>query len=122
MRSSDQRQQTRADHLRRNPLSLGIVCAAVGAALVVVGAIAVMRAGLGGSWDRPVVGVAGLAHTALLGVLEIGAGVLIALAGLTDTRASVLLCATALAMSGVIVIAEPDDLRQRLAVHRTHGW
>lgn len=105
----------------RLPL-LGIVAGLVGGILVLVGAIAVLRAGLGGSWERPVVGVAGLSHTALLGVLEIAAGVLVALAGLTDTRASVLLCGTALAVGGVIITADSDELGRQLAVTTAHGW
>jgi len=104
------------------PPLLGIVAAAVGGALVIVGVIALMRAGVDGSLEQPIVHVAGLSHTALLGVVEVAAGVLVALAGLTDTRASVLLCATAMAVAGVVVLAQPGQLHRRLAVTATHGW
>ena len=104
------------------PPLLGIVAAVVGGVLLVIGIIVVLRGGLGGPMDQPVVRAAGLTHTPLLGLIEIGAGVLIALAGLTDTKASVLFCAFALAVFGVVVIAQTDQLHRRLAVTSTHGW
>jgi hypothetical protein len=57
-----------------------------GIALGVVGAAAMTRAGLSSPLDEPVVQVAGADHTAILGMIELGAGLLLLWAGLGRDR------------------------------------
>lgn len=125
MRQAEEVQEARTTVQERRwafPSVVGIVSTAIGAALVVIGIIVLLRGDVSGSWDRPVVQVAGLTHTPLLGAIEIAAGALIAFAGLMNSRGSVLFCATALAVFGAVVVIQPDQLHERLAVTRTHGW
>ena len=66
-----------------------LVAIAAGAALAVVGSVALLRTGIDGTWFRPRVEVLDADHTALLGALEIGAGLLLLLVGLTGSRVPV---------------------------------
>jgi len=107
---------------RRLRSVVGFVSTAVGIVLVTVGSMVVVRGGFGGAADQPVVGVAGLTHSPLLGIIEISAGVLVALAGLTDTAGSVLFCAGMLAVFGLFVVVDPARFHRRLAATPAHGW
>ena len=56
-------------------------------------------------------------HTALLGAVEIGAGLLLLLVGLTGSRIPVALLGLAMALGATAMAIEPDEL-QREAGHR----
>jgi hypothetical protein len=104
-------------------MSAGSVLAVVvGASLAVVGLIALLRAGVDGTWFRPVVEVLEADHTALLGVLEIGAGVLLVVAGLTGSRIPVTVLGLALALGATALAIEPDELQRELAIEPWWAW
>jgi hypothetical protein len=101
----------------RPRLSLGpLVAVATGAAVAVVGAVAAMRAGLDATWYRPRVKVLDADHTALLGAVEIGAGLLLLLAGLTGSRVMVALLGLAMALGATALVIEPEELQRELAI------
>jgi hypothetical protein len=104
-------------------VSLGAVLAiAIGAALAVVGAVALVRTGIDASWFRPRVEVLDADHTALLGAVEIGAGLLLLLAGLTGNRVPVAILGLALALGATAVAIEPAELQRELAIERWWAW
>ena len=93
---------------------------------VVAGRCCPRRARCGGSgphrlddtWYRPVAAVAGLRHTALLAVLEVGVGVLLVIAGLAGARGgAALVCITGAMAAGVAAI-EPELVGDELALER----
>jgi hypothetical protein len=100
-----------------------LLAMAIGLFFVIVGIITLIRAGIDGSLDTPVVNVLGFDRTAWVGVMEIGAGVLFVFAGLMFRgRALALLVAAAILVAGVIVIVEPSSVPEELAVQREYGW
>lgn len=95
----------------------------VGGALVVLGAVALVRAGAGEPLDTPVVEVLGFDHTAWLALAEIGLGLLLMLvgSGAWGRWLSVVLGA-ATVVAGVIILIESDGLPEELALERDFGW
>jgi hypothetical protein len=103
--------------------SLGPLLAMVaGAALAVVGSVALVRTGIDGTWFRPRVEVLDADHTALLGAVEIGAGLLLLLFGLTGSRLAVALLALAMALGATALAIEPEELQRELAIERWWAW
>lgn len=100
-----------------------LVSFAAGAAAVVVGLIALLRAGVDASLAEPAVDVLGYSHTAWLGLAEIGLGVLLLLAGsgAWGRPLSVLLGA-ATVIAGVLVLVETDQMPGELGLERAFGW
>ncbi|MEO7573946.1 MAG: hypothetical protein ABIX10_16075 [Acidimicrobiales bacterium] len=100
-----------------------LVSLIAGGALVVVGAIALVRAGLEDPLGAPVVEVLGWTHTAWLGLGEIGLGVVLMLLGIGawGRWLSVLVGAAAV-VAGVIVLVESDGLPEELGLERDYGW
>jgi hypothetical protein len=95
-----------------------VVVLLAGAALAVLGVVAAGRTGIDDTWDRPVAAVAGLRHTALLAVLEVGVGVLLVIAGLAGARGgAALVCITGAMAAGVAAI-EPELVADQLALER----
>jgi lysylphosphatidylglycerol synthetase-like protein (DUF2156 family) len=97
-----------------------VLATAAGVALVLIGAIALVRTGINSSWYSPVVEVAGIDHTPMLGAIELGAGVLLVLAGLAGARMIAALVAVAIGIAAAVVAIEPDVLERDLAIER--GW
>jgi hypothetical protein len=103
--------------------SLGPMVAMVaGAALAIVGGVALMRTGIDQTWFQPRAEVLDANHTALLGVLEIGAGVALMIAGATGSRVLVAILGLALAMASAVVAVEPAELQRELAIERWWAW
>jgi hypothetical protein len=93
-----------------------------GAALIVIGAVVLLRGDISGAWSDPVVRVVGLTHTPLLGIIEVSVGVLLVLAGLASSRTLTLAVSVGLIAFGAIVVAEHASLSDDLAVTAAHGW
>lgn len=107
----------------RAGMSLGALLAiACGAVLAVIGSVALLRAGVDDTWFRPRVEVLDADHTALLGALEIGAGLLLLLAGLTRSRMLVAILGFAMAVAATAVAVEPDELQRELVVETWWAW
>jgi hypothetical protein len=104
-------------------VSLGpLLAIAAGAALAVVGSVALVRTGIDGTWFRPRTEVLDADHTALLGALEIGAGLLLLLGGLTGSRVLVAILGLAMALGATAVAIEPQELQRELAIERWWAW
>ena len=100
-----------------------IVSLVVGAAFIVVGVIAIVRAELDGSLADPVVEVLGYTHTAWLGIAEVAVGVILLLAGSTVAGRSLSCPHRALiAIAGALVLAIPEDLPEELGLEEGFGW
>jgi hypothetical protein len=99
-----------------------LLATAVGAALAVVGAVALLRTGIDETWFRPRVEVLNADHTALLGALEIGAGLLLLLVGLMGSRVAVAILGLALALGATAMAIEPEELQRELAIERWWAW
>jgi hypothetical protein len=112
------------DHVAASPgLSLGsLVAIAAGAALAVAGAVAMLRAGADDTWYRPRVEVLDADHTALLGAVELGAGILLLLAGLLRVRVLVAVLGLAMAVSATAAAIDPAELQRELAIERWWAW
>ena len=97
-----------------------VLATAAGVALIVMGALALVRTGVDSSWYTPVEQVAGITHTPLLGAIELGVGVLLVLAGLAGARMLAALIAVAGGTLAAVVAFEPDVVDSELALER--GW
>jgi len=104
-------------------VSLGpLLAIAAGAALAVVGSVALVRTGIDGTWFRPRTEVLDADHTALLGALEIGAGLLLLLGGLTGSRVLVAILGLAMALGATAAAIEPQELQRELAIESWWAW
>ena len=94
-----------------------------GLALTALGLIAILRAGLDTPLDSPVVSVMGWDHTAWLGIAEVGAGLLLVLAGISAAgRAVSVLIGSLLVVGGILVLAEEQARPVELGIERSFGW
>jgi hypothetical protein len=96
-----------------------VVTVVAGIVLAVIGAVAVARAGLTGPIDEPVVDVAGASHTALLGLIELGMGLVLVWAGLTTDRAVILFCSILFGAAALVAAIEPNIGDGALAIERS---
>ena len=105
-------------------VSIGqFVIMVAGAAMLAVGIVAIVRTDLVGSLSDPVADVLGFAHTPLLGLFEIGAGVLLLLAGIRPGgRWFAGLVGALLVVGGALILAELDWTRDELGAEQSFGW
>jgi hypothetical protein len=95
----------------------------VGGALVIVGTLALLRAGISEPLADPVVQVMGLDHTAWLGLGEVGLGLVLMLVGSGAWgRPLSILLGAAMVVAGVLVVAESGAMPDELALERGFGW
>ena len=99
-----------------------LVVTLVGVALTVVGALGLARAEVNETWFSPVVEVARANHTALLAAAELGAGVLIILAGVARRRVLATLFGLTVAVLGVIAALETAEVDRELAIEDWWAW
>jgi hypothetical protein len=100
--------------------TFGFLTAGYGAALAVMGALALVRTGVDGSWYEPVTEVAGVRQSPLLGAIELAAGVVLVLALLLGLRMFAALVAIAGGVAATVVAIEPSRVNPELAIQR--GW
>jgi hypothetical protein len=100
-----------------------IVSMIVGVGFVALGLVALIRAGIDGSLEAPVVEVLGFTHTAWLGLAEIGLGVLLILAGTGAWgRFLSVLLGAGMVIAGVLIGAETAEMPEELALEQDFGW
>ena len=97
-----------------------VLATAAGVALTVIGILALVRTGIDSSWYEPVEQIASVDHTAMLGAIEVGVGVLLILAGLAGARMFAALVALVAGIAAAIVAIEPSLVDDQLALER--GW
>ena len=94
----------------------------VGLVLVAFGLVAVIRTGLEGSLSEPVRDVAGMTHTATLGLLEIGIGLCLLLSAAAYSRTGQLFFGALLGIAGFIGAVQNDSFKDSLALEAGMGW
>ena len=99
-----------------------LVAAAAGAVLLIFGLIAIIRSDIVGSLQDPVVDVAGFEHTPLLGLIEIGAGLLLLAAALAGSLALTRLVGAVLVVGAVVALVEPNALGDELTLENGYLW
>lgn len=98
-----------------------VVAAVVATAMLVLGGIAVSRAGFDGSLGQPAVTVAGFTVTALLGLIVFGFGVVLLVAALARDRRLILGMGIIGGVAGLIAMFEPTLGGDALSISRRHG-
>lgn len=99
-----------------------VVATLAGAALAVIGIVALIRADLNETWFTPEVEVLRADHTPLLGALEIGAGVLLLALGLSGSRLLVAMAGIAGALVSTAAAVEPEELSRELGIEPWWAW
>jgi hypothetical protein len=100
-----------------------LISLVVGVGLVALGLVAMIRAGIDGSFATPTVEVLGFTHTAWLGLAEVGTGVLLILAGTGAWgRAVSVIVGAAMIICGVLIGMETASMPEELAVEEDFGW
>ena len=99
------------DHLRAGWVSL-----------LVVGLIAVLRAGVDGPIADPVVKVLGFTHTATLGFVEIGAGLFLLVTGAARSRSGAIFGGLALVVAGLVGAVQTNSFDGSLALESGLAW
>jgi lysylphosphatidylglycerol synthetase-like protein (DUF2156 family) len=105
--------------VRASRWDLGSVLAtAAGVVLIVIGALALARTGIDRTWYDPVDQVLGNDHTALLGAIELGVGIVLVLAGLAGARALAGLVAVVVGAAATVAAIEPGSVERELAIEQ----
>jgi hypothetical protein len=95
-----------------------VVSGVVAIGLLLLGGITVARAGLDGSLDTPVVTVAGFTATALLGLIELGFGVVLLIAALTRSEQAILFTGIAGGVAALVAVFQSDLGHGSLMIER----
>ncbi len=93
-----------------------------GAAVATAGALGLARAEVNSTWYEPVVQVAEANHTPLLAAIELAAGILIVLAGVTRRRVVSTLLGVALGITAAVVALQVGEVRTELAIEQWWAW
>ena len=99
-----------------------IVSAGAGLVLLLIGLLAVTRAGFAGPLTDPVVSVLGFRHTAALGLIEIGFGLALLSSGASRSRASELFFGSVLGIGGFVAAVQAASFHRSLAVESGFAW
>ncbi len=99
-----------------------IIAAIVGLALLVLGLIAVIRAGLDSPFSDPVIQVAGFAHTAVLGMVEVAFGLCLLASAAGRSRGGETFFGGLLAVAGFIGAVQTDSFASNLALESSLAW
>ncbi len=96
---------------------------AAGIVLVVVGIIAVTRTGIDSSLNRPITDIGGLSQSALAGLVEIGAGLIIVLSAASIAYRGVMgTFGALLVVAGIITAAASFKMSLDLGADHATGW
>jgi hypothetical protein len=105
------------------PFHLGnLLAIAAGATLAIIGIVALVRGDLNESWDTPVTTVLDIDHTPLLAALEVAAGALLVLFGMTGRRFLAMLAAVGVAVAAAVAAVEPGRLATQYALEEWWAW
>ena len=94
-----------------------------GLALVVMGGVALARAGFDSGLTGIEVQAGWLHHTPLLGLIHLGVGLALMIAGAVRgvDRGALAFLGSVMLVFGAIVFIEPDGMHDSLATHTSHG-
>jgi hypothetical protein len=101
---------------RWSPGSALVVLA--GAALAVLGIVALIRTEIDSTWYQPVEEVAGIDHTPLLAAIEVGVGVLLVVLGLAGRWILTALVCVLAAIAAAVAAVDPAEVQRELSIER----
>jgi hypothetical protein len=99
-----------------------VLIALVGAALVAIGVVVLVRTGVNSTWYRPTTSILDATHTPLLGVIEAGTGVALVLAAVGRLRFVTTIIGLAMAVAGVVAAIETSEWSRELAIEDWWAW
>jgi hypothetical protein len=100
-----------------------IIAGVLGVILGLIGVIAIARAGIDGSLNVPVVQVAGTDQSAMLGLFEFAAGLVLVLAALSaSTRGLIAFVGVVMLIGGVVIGAASTEILQDIGTSQGTGW
>lgn len=99
-----------------------IIAAVVGLVLMVIGLLAMVRAGLDDPLEQPVVEVLGFTHTATLGMIEAVLGALLLICGASSWRSGALFFGSVMAIGGFIGAVQTESFATNLALESSMAW
>jgi len=99
-----------------------IIAGIFGLALLLIGLIAIVRAGLGGPLGEPVISLLGYNHTATLGLIEVGIGLCLLISAAASSRAGEMLAGASLGIAGFVGAVQADSFKETLALESSMGW
>ena len=99
-----------------------VVVGVVGLAFLLIGLIAMTRAGFDGSMRDPVVEVLGFTHTATLGIIEAGIGLCLLLCAASKSRGASVFFGLVLGVAGFVGAVQVDSFRESLALQTGLAW
>jgi len=121
--SGDVRSETRATSSRFVFSPGQIIAGILGLVVAIIGIIAVSRGGIDDSLNVPVVSVAGTDQSAMLGLMEFGAGLLLVLGALSYAlRWLVAFVGVVMIVGGVVLGAASADILQDIGTSQGTGW
>lgn len=99
-----------------------IVGSAVGLILLVVGLLAVTRAGFDGPMSSPVREVLGFTHTTTLGLIEIGIGACLLISSAMVSRSGEIFFGGVLGIAGFVGAVQAESFTKTLALESSMAW
>jgi hypothetical protein len=117
------RPRVRREYVHR-PFHIGnVLTIAGGAALAVIGIVALVRGdNLDSTWDEPVTTVLRIDQTPLIAALEIGAGAVLILLGLTGVRFLALIGTVGVAVGAAVAAIQPGRLETQDQLETWWAW
>lgn len=99
-----------------------VIVGVVGVALMIVGLIAVTRAGVDGPMSQPVVKVFGFTHTATLGAIEAAVGVLLLICAAMTSRGGAIFFGVIFGVGAIVGAVQNVSFRRSLALQAGLAW
>jgi hypothetical protein len=99
-----------------------VLIALVGAALVAIGVVVLVRTGVNSTWYRPTTSFLDATHTPLLGIIEAGTGAALVLAAVGRLRFVTTIIGLAMAVGGVVAAIETSEWSRELAIEDWWAW
>ena len=87
-------------------------------ALIVLGAVALARTDLDSPLSEPVVSVAGVDHNAVLGIVELLAGVALLLAAVSRSRGAIMFISVVIGVAALVALIEPTVAGDTMPIER----
>ena len=95
-----------------------VIVVLAGVALAALGIVALIRTEINETWYTPVVTVARINHTPLLGAIEVGVGALLVILGLLGVRMLTAFVCLAGAVAAAVAAMDPARFETELAIER----
>jgi hypothetical protein len=99
-----------------------IIVGLIGLALLVIGLIAMVRAGLDAPLDDPVVDVLGFGHTATLGIIEAAFGAVLLICAAARTRSGATFFGLVMVVAGIVGAVQTDSFDESLGLESAWAW